>query len=298
MKTPWLVVGKGAIGLLAASRWQLCQQPVLLWQKQPKSLCYRFSSGSQDYAMMLQNAQNGPFDKVLVPLKAYDVVDAVKSLLPMLSEHAHIVLCHNGMGTLEAVRALLGPHQGLWFASTTHGAYKPHALHIRHTGMGSTILAPCNQAAQQCNWPLAQELSQALSPLTLVDDITPYLWRKLAVNVVINPLTALHNCRNGELNKAEFQPHIKNLLAEFVLVANACGQSFTEGELYQQLLQVQSTTAQNFSSMQQDVAQGRRTELSAITGYLLEKAALHHLQLPAHQALYAALAAKLEPWQL
>ena len=109
MKTPWLVVGKGAIGLLAASRWQLCQQPVLLWQKQPTSLCYRFSSGSQDYAMMLQNAQSGPFDKVLVPLKAYDVVDAVKSLLPMLSDEAQIVLCHNGMGTLDAVQSLLGP---------------------------------------------------------------------------------------------------------------------------------------------------------------------------------------------
>ena len=298
MKTPWLVVGKGAIGLLAASRWQLCQQPVLLWQKQPKSLCYRFSSGSQDYAMMLQNAQNGSFDKVLVPLKAYDVVDAVKSLLPMLSAQAQIVLCHNGMGTLEPVRALLGPHQGLWFASTTHGAYKPHALHLRHTGFGSTILAPCNHVAQHCNWPLAQELSQALSPLTLVDDITPYLWRKLAVNAVINPLTALHNCRNGELNNVEFQQQIKSLLAEFVLVANACGQNFTEGELYQQLQQVQSTTAQNFSSMQQDVSSRRRTELGAITGYLLEQAALHQLQLPAHQALYNALAAKLEPWQL
>lgn len=298
MKTPWLVVGKGAIGLLAASRWQLCQQPVLLWQKQPKSLCYRFSSGSQDYAMMLQNAQSGPFDKVLVPLKAYDVVDAVKSLLPMLSDEAQIVLCHNGMGTLDAVQSLLGASQGLWFASTTHGAYKPHALHLRHTGFGSTILAPCNQAARHCSWQLDQELSQAFSPLTLVDDITPYLWRKLAINAVINPLTALHNCRNGELNNAAFQLQIKNLLAEFVLVASACGQSFSQDELHRQLQQVQTSTAQNFSSMQQDVAQGRRTELGAITGYLLHQAALHQLQLPAHQALYAALAAKLEPRQL
>ena len=298
MKVPWLVVGKGAIGLLAASRWQLCQQPVLLWQKQPKSLCYRFSSGSQDYAMMLQNAQGGPFDKVLVPLKAYDVVDAVRSLLPKLSDQAQIVLCHNGMGTLDAVRQLLGPRQGLWFASTTHGAYKPHALHLRHTGFGSTMLAPCNNAAKNCRWNLCKELSQALSPLTLVDDITPYLWRKLAINTVINPLTALHNCRNGELNKAEFQIQIKNLLAEFVLVANACGQNFTEDQLYQQLQQVQTTTAQNFSSMQQDVSSGRRTELGAITGYLLKEAALHQLQIPAHQALYDALAAKLEPWQL
>ncbi len=34
---PWWVVGQGAIGLLAASRWTLAGQPVRLWLKSPHS---------------------------------------------------------------------------------------------------------------------------------------------------------------------------------------------------------------------------------------------------------------------
>lgn len=298
MSAPWLVVGKGAIGLLAASRWLLSAQSVLLWQRTPQPLSYRFSAGGRDFAMQLQNASQGPFSKVLVPVKAYDVVNVVKTLLPHLADEAQLVLCHNGMGTLEPVAALLKPGQGLWFASTSHGAYKPHALHIIHSGQGNTILAPCNDAARNCTAPIAAELTQALSPLTQVDDIQPYLWQKLAVNSVINPLTALHQCQNGELNQPQYQAQIKLLLAEFVQVAAACGQLFSGDRLYQLVQQVQSNTAQNFSSMLQDVSAGRRTELGAITGYLLQQAAAHQLAMPEHQALYQALAAKLAPWQL
>ncbi|RVU37208.1 2-dehydropantoate 2-reductase [Rheinheimera riviphila] len=294
---PWLVVGRGAIGLLAASRWALAQQPVQLWLRQAQSLNYRFSVGSRDFPMQLAGATHGPFDKVLIPVKAFDTVAAVQQLLPHLSEHAHIVLCHNGMGTLEQVQALLLPSQGLWFASTTQGAYKPSPLQVRHTGFGETMLGACNAAARSSVTTIASDLNIALGPLQQVADITPYLWKKLAINCVINPLTALLQVRNGELLKAEYQVQISQLLTEFVLVAKACGQQFSLDELQQLIEKVQQTTAQNLSSMQQDVANQRRTELNAITGFLLQQAAAHQIQLPAHLALYQQLTARLQPWQ-
>ena len=296
-KERWLVVGRGAIGLLAASRLALHQVPVQLWLRQPQSLSYRFSVGQQDFPMQLSAADTGPWTKVLIPVKAYDVVAAVQALLPYLAADAQLILCHNGMGTLDPVSALLSSRQGLWFASTTQGAYKPTLLQIRHTGFGETILAPVNHAAQKCDWPLAAELGKALGPLQQVEDITPFLWRKLAINAVINPLTALQQCRNGVLLQAEFQPVINRLIAEFVAVAACCGQQFSESELKQHLVHVQSTTAGNYSSMQQDVAMGRKTELGAITGFLLQQAKLHQLDIPHHQQLYDALTAHLARWQ-
>lgn len=296
-QTPWLVVGHGAIGLLAASRWALANQQVHLWLRQPQHLNFRFSVGSRDFPMQLAAASQGPFDKVLIPVKAFDTVAAVQQLLPHLSENAHIVLCHNGMGTLEQVLALLLPTQGLWFASTTQGAYKPSPLQVRHTGFGETMLGACNAAAINSTTAIASELDTALGPLRQVPDITPYLWKKLAINCVINPLTALFQVRNGELLRAEYQPQISELLTEFVEVAKACGQQFSLDELQQLIEKVQQTTAQNFSSMQQDVANQRRTELNAITGFLLQQAAVNQIQIPAHQALFQLLSAKLQPWQ-
>jgi 2-dehydropantoate 2-reductase len=296
-QTPWLVVGRGAIGLLAASRWALANQQVHLWLRQPAILNFRFSVGSRDYPMQLAAASHGPFEKVLIPVKAFDTVAVVKQLLPHLSNKAQIVLCHNGMGTLEQVQALLLPTQGLWFASTTQGAYKPSPLHIRHTGFGETILGACNEIAHQCPASIASELNLALGPLKQVSDITPFLWKKLAINAVINPLTALWQIKNGELLKDQYQTQITQLLEEFVEVATGCGQTFSVVELQQLITQVQQTTAQNFSSMQQDVAHHRRTELSAITGFVLQQAAKLQIAVPAQQALYQQLCARLEPWQ-
>lgn len=130
-----------------------------------------------------------------------------------------------------------------------------------------------------------------------VPDITPYLWSKLAINCVINPLTALLQVRNGELLQPQYQPQITQLLREFILVAQASGQQFSLAQLQQLIAKVQQTTAQNFSSMQQDVANRRRTELNAITGFLLQQAAKFQLRIPAHQALYQQLCAQLQPWQ-
>lgn len=295
--TPWLIVGCGAIGLLAAGRWAFAHHPVRLWLRQPQNLNFRFSVGSRDFPMQLTAASQGPFEKVLIPVKAFDTVTAVQQLLPYLSSNAQLVLCHNGMGTLERVLPLLLPGQGLWFASTTQGAYKPSPRHVRHTGFGETMLGACNAAAKSSTAPIASELNTALGPLQQVPDITPYLWKKLAINCVINPLTALLQVRNGELLKAEYQPKISQLLSEFVLVAQACGQQFSLDELQQLIEKVQQTTAQNFSSMQQDVANQRRTELNAITGFLLQQAAANQIQLPAHQAIYQQLTARLLPWQ-
>ncbi len=295
--TPWLVVGRGAIGLLAASHWALAHQSVQLWLRQPQHLNFRFSVGSRDFPMQLSAANQGPFSKVLIPVKAFDIIAAVEQLLPHLAENAQLVLCHNGMGTIDDVKAMLLPNQGLWFASTTQGAYKPSPLQVRHTGFGETILAPCNDAARSSSAAIANELTIALGPLQAVVDITPYLWKKLAINCVINPLTALLQVRNGELLKPQYQQQINQLLTEFVSIADANGQQFSVSELQQLLQKVQQTTAQNYSSMQQDVANQRRTELAAITGFLLQQAAAFQIVVPAQQQLYQQLCAKLQPWQ-
>jgi 2-dehydropantoate 2-reductase len=296
---PWWVVGRGAIGLLAASRWTLAGQPVRLWLKSchSSSLDYTFSAPDCDIPLQLSCSRQGPLQRVLLPLKAFDILPALAQLLPELSPTAQIVLSHNGMGTIDAARALLSKTQGLWFASTTHGAFKPNPQQICHSGIGSTVLGPCNAAARRCPFPIASMLDQALGPIQQVEDIQRFLWRKLAVNSVINPLTALHQCRNGALADPVFQHQIHQLLTEFSALAAAADQVLPLPELQDLVSQVIRQTAANYSSMQQDVAAGRRTELAAISGFVLQQAAQLQHPVPAHQALYQQLTSLLAPWQ-
>ncbi len=285
------IVGQGAIGLLAASQLALHQQSFHLLLRQPSdhSLVLNFRQQQQDYPLLLncQRPQR-PITLLFVPVKAFSVQTALQQWLPLCAADADIVLCHNGMGTLELAMQQLSAGQKLWFASTTHGALKSGLHHLEHTGIGRTVLGPVNDSAKQAK-PPSSLLDLALGPLEVVSDILPVLWQKLAINAVINPLTALLMVKNGELTKPQFRVQIDQLVAEFCQVALTQGQQFAAPSLVQTVLSVAANTAGNYSSMQQDRALQRPDELEFITGFLLHTAAEAGQILPAHQQLYRQL---------
>lgn len=305
-QTTWTIVGSGAIGLLAASNAALKGSPKVQLALRPqnsvgRSFAFSFCAGQQEYPLLLSCiAKTTPIQALLLPVKAYAVADALKTYLPSLANNAQIVLCHNGMGTIEQILPLLSAQQGLWFASTTHGAYKSTPLRVVHSGQGKTILGAVNQVAksmlafeksgaQSEKETISYAIAQMLGPCEVVDDIIPFLWQKLAINLVINSLTAIHNVRNGALAGADYQALIGKLVSEFITVAEQSGQIFTSEQLAQQIAQVIAATAENYSSMLQDVKNGRQLEAAYISGYLLEQGVKHQLDLPTIRQINQAL---------
>src|SRR5690606_31811199 len=119
-------------------------------------------------------------------------------------------------------------------------------------------------------------------------DILPVLWLKLAVNCAINPLSALHDCPNGEVPEragAIFEP----LLAELHALLSSEGVSLSLAELRERILAVIRATASNSSSMRQDVLAGRRTEIDFILGHAWRSARQAGLSTPVLDALYLQL---------
>jgi 2-dehydropantoate 2-reductase len=275
----WTIVGQGAIGSLAASRLALAGTTVSLWLRQPTTTTIQF----QHHALHFSPAA-APLNAIVVPVKSHAVMDAIHTLLPVLTTNAQLVLSHNGMGTIEQVLPLLGPAQGLWFLTTTHAALKQGET-LLHTGQGQSVLAPLNVAAWGQRLAVQAAMESAFGPLTVTDDIQPYLWQKLAINAVINPLTALHNCRNGALSAASFQPQIQALVLEVCQVAAAAGINLPYQQTMSKVQQVIISTAENYSSMQQDVLHQRCTEISAINGFIVQQAARYQLPVPLNQRL-------------
>ncbi len=222
--------------------------------------------------------------RVLVPVKAYDVYQAVSQLLPQLSNDAQLVLSHNGIIPLEPIIKQLSPAQGLWLLSTSQAAYKPTPSQVVHSGAGSSFLAKLTSVANQDD-AIVAAMTAALGPLTIVADIYPFLWQKLAINAAINPLTALENCQNGQLAAARYQTQIKALVSEVCQVANASGYPLDIDTTMAKVQHVIKATAGNYSSMQQDVQAGRQTEIAAICGYVCQLAARLNVAVPANQQM-------------
>jgi 2-dehydropantoate 2-reductase len=276
----WTVVGQGAIGLLAACRLQQHSIPVSLHLRQPKSVALSFTADNGQVQQLCFSAAIAPYQAVLVPVKSYDALSAVQQLLPLLSNNAQVVISHNGMGVIEQILPLLLPSQGLWFLTTTHGALKTAAMALCHTGQGQSVLAPLNLAAQHQQAVVSQAMAIALGPVQVVTDIQPYLWQKLVINAVINPLTAIHNCKNGALLKPEYAEVIKQIVLEVSAVSQAAGYALSADETLLRVRQVMQATANNFSSMQQDICHQRRTEINAISGFIVSQGQLYAIPTP------------------
>ena len=116
-------------------------------------------------------------------------------------------------------------------------------------------------------------------------NILKALWTKLSVNVVINPLTALHNIQNKHIAKPEFEQSRISICNEFTQVADAYGLDFDALSVHENVLSVAKATGENYSSMHQDVAHGRQTEIDAINGYIVDMATKKGIPVPENTLL-------------
>lgn len=269
-----LFVGPGAIGSLLCWHWQSHFTPWVLPHRAnlalPTTLLDAGQSQALNWQLWPESQSIEGVDLVVVTTKAHQVQAAVTPLLSQLPQ-ANWLLCCNGLGAQQWL-AQQAPGRVLW-ASTTEGARPLDHQRIEHSGAGLTLLGPASGtplSPSTEHW--AQSLLQTKSPLTLEwrDDLLPTLWLKVAINAVINPLTAWHGLRNGDLLDTEWRAEIEALCGEIQTVAQACQQSLP-GDLIERVLAVAKATANNHSSMRLDVEAGRRSEIDFINGYLVRQ---------------------------
>lgn len=285
MTTTWHILGAGSLGSLWATRLFRAGLPVQLIMRDDLRLeAYQAEGGltldekgrRQTYAIPAQIPHDGPpIQRLLVACKAYDAEQAVSSLAARLVPGADVLLLQNGLGSQDAVAACV-PHARCICISSTEGAFRDQDFSVVFAGQGFNWLGdPADPAP--AHW--LYELQTAGIAHQWTPDILTRLWRKLALNCAINPLTVLHDCRNGGLLE---HPHeVATLCTELVRVLERCGQPAAADGLHADVLRVIQATAANYSSMYQDVAQGRRTEISYLLGHACAVAARHQCQVPA-----------------
>ena len=130
------------------------------------------------------------------------------------------------------------------------------------------------KTAEQEN--IANFLAQCIEGLAFHQDIIKMQWQKLAINCVINPITAIENIKNGEVLSAQYVALRHQLIEEFIQIALLAGQSFNKEEVIQTVENVAHKTSQNTSSMLSDVLASNKTEIDYINGYLVGVALRHN----------------------
>lgn len=281
------ILGAGAIGQLLC--WQLrTHDPILLGRHAPPGgfehtdLDGVLHSFTPEYRP-LATAALDDIGLLIITVKAYQVVDALRPLLPGLPSHCALLLMHNGMGPHLELESLLAG-RSLLLGTTSQGALKEGLWHIRHTGKGLTQIGLlCGDA--DSGKTKVEPLLDKIENSEWVENILAALWQKLAVNAAINPLTAIDDCPNGELADPKYRELIQAIVTELHTAAAADGITLDKTALLDRVYQVITLTSGNFSSMHQDVAHGRLTEIDAINGFVVKRAASHGLDAPANLSM-------------
>ncbi|KAK2460111.1 hypothetical protein APHAL10511_007877 [Amanita phalloides] len=284
---------------------------------------------------------------LIITTKAHQVTVGIKQLLPRLSSDSTVVLLHNGMGVYEELindvfrNEQRRPHFIL--ASNTHGVFIKNAYTAVHTGLGemqfgivpdpagrdfeasyhdehiaqherslalTDIADPANKRYHSLHATVSalvamEELSVSWKPIS---EMQLAMRRKLVVNSVINPLTAIMGCRNGDILKTKAIVHLMGKIcgeASKLFAAQYLDETqhwlddlskrgmdpqevsvgrlhvgLSEESLRMEVIRVARATDGNISSMLSDVRRGRKTEVQYITGYLLRLAKIYKVNVP------------------
>ena len=220
-----------------------------------------------------------PAEVTLVTVKSYDTREAAEALAPKVEEDDVVVSLQNGMGNEDTLDERL--EATVLGGTTTHGAnlsLRDEA--VEYTGEGEVVVGDHTGGPSRA----AERAASALDPLNAryTDEMDAALWEKLAVNCAINPVTALTRLRNGEA--AERVPGVMRTAAEETAeVARASGVRI--GGAPERALEVARATAENESSTLQDVRAGRKTEIGALNGYVVDVAEDTNVQVPTNTTL-------------
>lgn len=301
-----VVVGQGAIGLLYYSFLKAAPtiQVSLLSSKNVNrniaSLTVKSKHALKDSRYSIKHASTETLenaDVILLCVKAYQAEQALCDIENHLSLNTSVILCHNGMGVFDALPDAFKEKHTFFTMLTTHGCKKvsnksqlltDNGYVIEHTGVGETSLGPLShkKTLSQAQPILSNCFKKMLSPFTWLDDIEKQQWTKLAINCVINPLTAIHRIQNGEILAERYRNTVNEILNEIVTIAQYEHVTLSKEQLLNAVLSVAKNTAINSSSMLCDVTENRPSEVDYINGFIHFLGAKHNIETPVNSALW------------
>jgi len=245
----------------------------------------------------LQEACSGPYDFILVCTKSFDSASAARDLggqRACMDSGAKLVLFQNGWGNAEIFTARFDK-QRVYNARVITGfrRHRPNevevTVHADSIHIGSLFGADVAAVESLCH-----AINAGGIPCEKTDAIEKDLWAKMLYNCALNPLGAILGVPYGVL--AEHTPTrelMDRIVGEVFEVMGATGYEThwpKAGDFlkvfYERLV---PDTAEHESSMLQDITAGKRTEIDALNGAVIQLAQEHAVAVPYNRAVHSLI---------
>jgi len=210
---------------------------------------------------------------VLLTTKVTDSRKAVLSIKDKIREDTIIVCLQNGYGIEELVREVVDCK--VLRAVTNQAVIFEEAGRIKISYNGYLKIEKSEESEK-----IVEDLKQSGLNAEVSQNIMQDVWKKMLVNCVLNPLTAIYEIKNNEVT--EHQKEMKDILNEVKLVLDKERIIFDSKE-YEEICKTKFS--ENISSMLQDIRNGKKTEIDYINGAIVKLGQKHNIPTPVNSAL-------------
>jgi 2-dehydropantoate 2-reductase len=228
-------------------------------------------------------------DVVIVLVKAWATEEAVAPLRDYLTRDAVVITLQNGLGNASALRRALQREDGrphVWLGVTTQAAVRTEPGKVTHTTDGITAIGRRTPQVNDALSNIAATLRDNGWRTSAVADIHRWVWRKLAINCAMNPLTALASVPNLAVSQdQDLKLAAMSVIKEVVEVAATQGVRLSAEMLGDVLEDAARSSGNRYSSMYVDLQQGFRTEIDAINGQVVRHAQRANIAVPVNTML-------------
>lgn len=204
----------------------------------------------------------------VVAVKSYDTATVAQQL-----SDCDIDAClsvQNGMGNEDTlVDALDCP---VLAGTCSYGARLASPGTVAFTGRGEVAIGVREGGRSEVAERVGTAFTEAGIETTVAADMPTRLWEKLAVNAAVNAVTALARVENGALADGPGASLAADAARETARIARQQGVDLSAERAVGTTRRVVRATADNDSSMRQDVLAGERTEVDAINGHVVDVA--------------------------
>lgn len=233
---------------------------------------------------------------VLLMVKSVSTRVATRSVAHLVGPDCPLLCVQTGLGNIEIIEQVI-PREHIIAGFTFMSGTALGGARVRYGRSGKTYIGELDGEITERVQRIANTFEVSGITTRVARRILGRLWCKVIIFSAINPLSSILKVPNGCLTgKMESITLMKRLLDEGKAVADAQGIDLVYNDLYELLFDACQKSANNLSSMLQDILNERPTEIDAQNGAICRYAEQYGVPVPTHRTMLE-LVRLLEKWR-
>ncbi|WP_316207142.1 2-dehydropantoate 2-reductase [Bradyrhizobium sp. SZCCHNR3118] len=284
-RTVVAVIGLGSIGgVIAGQLAALDRHDVIACVRRPiDSLVVEHSEGAIEVPIrsLTDPDQGKPVDWVLLCTKTQDTETAAAWLQRLCGPGTRIATLQNGIGHADRLAPFVGDAAVVPTIVYYNGErLAPDRVRLRRAGNHEFAVSDDEDGRA-----FAALLDGTGMRILVTSDFKTLVWRKLLLNAMANPVTALTLQRQAVFRRGDVKALCLDILKEAAAVARAAGARFPDDEPEQLLATLLTYPPEAGTSMYFDRIAGRPLEIEALTGAVVAAGERHRIPTPINRVL-------------